>query len=190
MIGKFLENEENSSAVKSESNQPQTEETTTSADVFSLPKSEETDFQNFEAENRFGNDQTANNRTDINQTEAFGEQQPAINPENYTVAPPDALAPANVQTEPKNDALPAETTAENLRKTGLAWSAATVLGGSVIFMMVIGWFFDLVFGSKPWGIVGGIILGAIVGFIQFFRITSQIFKDEGGTSTGILDHKD
>ncbi len=86
-----------------------------------------------------------------------------------------ALIPANTETLVKTE-LPAEDAAENLRRTGLAWSAATVLGGSVIFMLVIGWFFDLVFGSKPWGVVGGIVIGAIIGFIQFFRITSQIFK--------------
>ncbi len=71
-----------------------------------------------------------------------------------------------------------------MRRTGLAWSAATVLGGSVVFMLVIGWFFDLVFGSSPWGIVGGIVLGALIGFIQFFRITSQIFKKDDDNSLG------
>lgn len=175
MIGKFLEDEQSNSAVKSESSQPQTEETN-SADVFSLPKSQASDSQNPEAEN-------------INQTEIKEEQPATINLENYTVAPPDALVPANIQAENKTETL-TETTAETVRKTGLAWSAATVLGGSVVFMMIIGWFFDLVFGSKPWGIVGGIVLGAIVGFIQFFRITSQIFKNDNNSSTGILDHKD
>lgn len=180
MIGKFLENEENASAVKTGSNQPQTEETN-SADVFSLPQSQETDFQSGETEI-----QTENNDPDETKT----ERQSAINLEDYTVAPPDAIVPANIQTETKTESLPPETTAETVRKTGLAWSAVTVLGGSIVFMMIIGWFFDLVFGSKPWGIVGGIILGAIVGFIQFFRITSQIFKNEGHTPTGFLDHKD
>lgn len=186
MIGKFLENEENDSAVKTESNQPQTEETssteeTNSADVFSLPQSQVTDFQSAETEN-----QSENN----NPREANTEQQATINTEDYTVAPPDAIVPANIQTEAKTKTLPAETNAETVRKTGLAWSAVTVLGGSIVFMMVLGWFFDLVFGSKPWGIVGGIVLGAIVGFIQFFRITSQIFKNEGHPPTGFLDHKD
>ena len=69
-----------------------------------------------------------------------------------------------------------ESTAETIRKTGLAWSAGVVFFGSVIFMMIIGWFFDLLFGSSPWGLVGGIVLGAVIGFVQFFRISSQIFK--------------
>lgn len=182
MIGKFLENEEKESAAKTESNNFQTEEQANqAADVFSLPKSQEPDFQQFEAELI-----TENNHSETK----IEPETAAINSGNYMTAPPDALVSQAVQTEPKTEALPSETAAENLRKTGLAWSAATVLGGSVIFMMIIGWFFDLVFGSKPWGIVGGIILGGIVGFIQFFRITSQIFKNEGSTSTGILDHKD
>lgn len=65
---------------------------------------------------------------------------------------------------------------ETIRQSGMAYSAAIVLFGSVVFMMIFGWFADLLLGSSPWGIVGGIILGGIIGFIQFFRITSQIFK--------------
>jgi F0F1-type ATP synthase assembly protein I len=45
-------------------------------------------------------------------------------------------------------------------------------------MLILGWFADLLLGSSPWGIVGGIILGAAIGFLQFFRITSQIFKNK------------
>ena len=71
---------------------------------------------------------------------------------------------------------PRPSMAESIRQSGLAYSAAIVLFGSVIFMMILGWFADLLLGTSPWGIVGGIILGGIVGFIQFFRITSQIFK--------------
>ncbi len=69
-----------------------------------------------------------------------------------------------------------ESTAETARKSGLAYGAAITLFGSVIFLLVIGWFADWLFGTSPWGIIGGIILGAIIGFYQFFRITSQIFK--------------
>ncbi|HEY8563678.1 MAG TPA: hypothetical protein VIL74_25085 [Pyrinomonadaceae bacterium] len=68
------------------------------------------------------------------------------------------------------------STAESIRQSGLAYSAAIVLFGSVVFTMILGWFADLLLGSSPWGIAGGIILGGIIGFIQFFRITSQIFK--------------
>lgn len=69
-----------------------------------------------------------------------------------------------------------ESTAETMRKTGLAWSAAIVFFGSVVFMLILGWFADLLFGSSPWGIVVGIIFGSIIGFMQFFRITSRIIN--------------
>ncbi len=80
---------------------------------------------------------------------------------------------------PSNDPPPlayaTESMSETTRKSGLAWSAGIVFFGSVAFTLVLGWFADLLFGSSPWGIVGGIVLGSIIGFIQFFRITSQIF---------------
>ena len=71
---------------------------------------------------------------------------------------------------------PPELLSETVRKSGLAWSAGIALFGSVMFMLMIGWLADLFLGSSPWGIVGGIVLGSLIGFVQFFRITSQIFK--------------
>jgi F0F1-type ATP synthase assembly protein I len=69
-----------------------------------------------------------------------------------------------------------ESFAETARKSGLAYAAAITLFGSIVFMLIIGWFADLLLGSSPWGIVSGIVLGAAIGFFQFFRMTSQIFK--------------
>lgn len=65
---------------------------------------------------------------------------------------------------------------DTVRRSGLAYSAGIAFFASVVFMLVIGWGADLLFGSSPWGIVLGIVLGSIIGFVQFFRITSQIFK--------------
>lgn len=68
-----------------------------------------------------------------------------------------------------------ETADETVRNSGLAWSAGIAFFSSVAFMLFLGWIADLLLGTKPWGIVGGIILGSVIGFIQFFRISSQIF---------------
>ena len=69
-----------------------------------------------------------------------------------------------------------ESIAETVRRSGLAYSAGIAFFAAVVFMMILGWGADLLLGSSPWGIVGGIVLGSIIGFVQFFRITSQIFK--------------
>lgn len=69
-----------------------------------------------------------------------------------------------------------QSLSENVRQSGLAYSAGIVLFASVAFMLVIGWGADLLLGSSPWGIVSGIVLGSLIGFFQFFRLTSQIFK--------------
>ena len=66
---------------------------------------------------------------------------------------------------------------ETARQSGLAWSAGIAFFVSIVFMLFLGWFADLLFGSSPWGLVGGIVLGAMIGFFQLFRTTSQIFKN-------------
>lgn len=103
---------------------------------------------------------------------------------NFTLSTPFETA-SNVETSKKAIDEPLlfqmqskpESTAETARKSGLAMSAAIALFGSVVFLLVIGWFADLLLGTSPWGIVGGIVIGSIVGFFQFFRMTSQILKN-------------
>lgn len=81
----------------------------------------------------------------------------------------------NMRLKPDTDAEP-ESQVEVYRRAGLAWSAAIALFGSVVFMLAIGWVADVLLGSSPWGIVAGIVIGAVIGFLQFFRITSQILN--------------
>ncbi len=69
------------------------------------------------------------------------------------------------------------STAENVRRSGLAWSAGIVFFSAIAFMLFLGWIADWLLGSSPWGIVGGIVFGSIIGFIQFFRLTSRIFNN-------------
>lgn len=63
-----------------------------------------------------------------------------------------------------------------IRNSGLAYSAAIALFGSVIFMLILGWFADLLLGTSPWGKVVGIVTGAAIGFLQLFRLTSRIIN--------------
>lgn len=67
---------------------------------------------------------------------------------------------------------------EAVRNSGLAYSAAIALFGSVVFMMILGWFADQFLDSFPWGITTGIVVGAVIGFVQFFRLTSQIVNPQ------------
>jgi F0F1-type ATP synthase assembly protein I len=68
-----------------------------------------------------------------------------------------------------------ESDAESARRSGLGYVAGITFFATVAFMLFIGWGADLVLGTKPWGIVVGIVLGAVMAFIQFFRITSRIY---------------
>ena len=79
---------------------------------------------------------------------------------------------------------PRESMAETARKSGLAYSAAIALFASVAFMLIIGWGADLLFGTWPWGTVAGIVFGSIIGFVQFFRITSRIYDPDRKMKNG------
>jgi hypothetical protein len=84
------------------------------------------------------------------------------------------------------------STADNVRQSGLAWSAGIAFFGSVAFTLFLGWIADLLLGISPWGLVGGIVFGSIIGFLQFFRITSRIFpgRDDGPEITPLMSRKD
>jgi F0F1-type ATP synthase assembly protein I len=77
---------------------------------------------------------------------------------------------------------------EVIRQVGLAYTVGIAFFVAVVFMGFLGWLADLVLGHSPWGIVGGIVLGSIIGFLQLFRITSQIFKsnDSGPSEHPLL----
>jgi F0F1-type ATP synthase assembly protein I len=64
-----------------------------------------------------------------------------------------------------------------VRNSGLAYGAGISLIGSVVVMLGVGWVVDAYLDSSPIGVVVGILLGAIIGFYQFFRITARIFSD-------------
>jgi F0F1-type ATP synthase assembly protein I len=81
-----------------------------------------------------------------------------------------------VANEEENREFKPESEGETTRKSGLAYAAAFALFSTVAVLLGVGYLVDRYFDSSPWGIVGGIVLGSIVGLYQFVRITSQIYK--------------
>jgi len=70
--------------------------------------------------------------------------------------------------------MPGPDKAETNRKSGIAYAAALTLFASVVSLCGIGWLLDRWLGTKPWLLVIGIALGAVVGFYQFIRLTAKL----------------
>jgi ATP synthase protein I len=81
-----------------------------------------------------------------------------------------------VKQEEQNQEVEPESEGETVRKSGLAYAAAFTLFSTVAVLLGAGYLLDRWLGSSPWGIIAGIVLGSIVGFYQFVRITSKIYK--------------
>lgn len=79
----------------------------------------------------------------------------------------------NEQEKPNQENNP-ESEGETIRRSGLAYVAALTLFTSVAVLLGAGYLLDRWLGSSPWGMVGGIVLGSVIGLVQFVRITSQI----------------
>lgn len=60
------------------------------------------------------------------------------------------------------------------RKSGLAYAAALSLFFSVAILTGLGLLLDRWIGASPWFTVGGIILGTVLGFYQFIKLSSQL----------------
>lgn len=60
------------------------------------------------------------------------------------------------------------------RKSGVAYGAALTLFVSVISLCGVGWVLDRWLGTTPYLLVVGIVLGAVIGFYQFIRLTSKL----------------
>ncbi len=70
--------------------------------------------------------------------------------------------------------MPSNDDQETNRKSGVAYAAALSLFVSVAALCGVGWTLDRWFGTSPWLLVAGIVLGAIAGFYQFIRLTSKL----------------
>jgi len=64
---------------------------------------------------------------------------------------------------------------ETNRKTGIAYAAAFSLFASVAAFCGLGWLLDRWRGTAPWFLVGGVVVGAIIGFLQFIRLSSKTY---------------
>ncbi len=60
------------------------------------------------------------------------------------------------------------------RTSGTAYAAALALFASVASFCGLGWLADRWWGTAPWLLAGGLVLGAVVGFYQFIRLTSKL----------------
>jgi len=70
--------------------------------------------------------------------------------------------------------MPEPDTEETNRKSGIAYGAGLILFSSVVSFCGVGWLLDRWLGTKPWLLAIGIVLGAVVGFYQFIRLTSKL----------------
>jgi F0F1-type ATP synthase assembly protein I len=59
---------------------------------------------------------------------------------------------------------------ENLRRSGPAAAAGYTLIGAIILLGGIGYALDWAFGTTPWGVLIGLLLGIVVGFYELARI--------------------
>lgn len=66
-----------------------------------------------------------------------------------------------------------EANDETKRKGNMAIGAIYALMGSIVAFIVAGFFLDRVLDTSPWLIVGGVILGTVIGFYQFIRISGK-----------------
>lgn len=67
-----------------------------------------------------------------------------------------------------------ESQAETTRKGGMAYAAGLTIFFSVLAFLGFGYMLDRWFGTGPWLLVGGILLGSAVGFYEFVKIMSRI----------------
>ena len=61
------------------------------------------------------------------------------------------------------------------RKSGFAYAAGITLFASVASFCALGWFLDKWFGTDPWLLVIGIILGSAAGLYEFVRLSSKTY---------------
>ena len=64
---------------------------------------------------------------------------------------------------------------EERQKAGFAYAAGISLFATVAAGTGIGWFIDRWFGTQPWCLVIGIVLGSAAGLFEFVRISNKTY---------------
>jgi F0F1-type ATP synthase assembly protein I len=70
---------------------------------------------------------------------------------------------------------PRESNQEVARKSGFAYAAAFTLFACVASFCGIGYLLDRWFGTAPWCLVGGIVLGSAAGLYEFVKISAKTY---------------
>ncbi|HEY0545358.1 MAG TPA: AtpZ/AtpI family protein [Pyrinomonadaceae bacterium] len=60
------------------------------------------------------------------------------------------------------------------RKSAIVYGAVFSILVSIVSFLIVGWALDRWLKTGPWLLVGGIVLGTIIGFIQFIRLISRV----------------
>ena len=61
------------------------------------------------------------------------------------------------------------------RKAGLAYAAGIALFTAAAAFCGAGWLVDKWFGTDPWGLIIGIVLGSAAGLFEFVRLSSKTY---------------
>jgi len=68
-----------------------------------------------------------------------------------------------------------ESEQEENRKSSFAYAAGISLFATVAAGCGIGWFLDKWFGTQPWLLIVGIVLGSALGLYEFVRLSSKTY---------------
>ncbi|PWT88389.1 MAG: hypothetical protein C5B55_13185 [Blastocatellia bacterium] len=70
---------------------------------------------------------------------------------------------------------PRESNQEVNQKTGLAYAAGFTLFACVAAFCGLGYLADRWFGTAPWLLVGGIVVGSAAGLYEFIKISAKTY---------------
>ena len=59
----------------------------------------------------------------------------------------------------------------------------TQLAVSILLLGGLGWLVDNYMASEPWGLVTGLTLGCVFGFVQFLRSVQRLLRREQESKT-------